>query len=1130
MVGLWFVDKLNLNLRNKMNTKNLIYISYHPENAAFARILRKKLLEWGWRTWMDVYNIPTGAHRPKEIEKGLKAADQVIAVMSPMAVGTEHVLNEWDYAIVHEKRLITLLLEACELPSKLSRHPYIAFQEQSSTSWETLEVALNYKSAVVSDPYLPYLQKLYKRLNTNLAQKVISRRGESDQLPDPMHLRSSSTPEDVDVLFAQQSELDPQFEADGLSIDSQKQEYDNFENAFAYYEGQVLLLGEPGSGKTITLLQFARDAVVRRIQDPTQKLPMFAILPEWLQKRTPEIADWMAQTYDAPADTAELIRTGQTLLMFDGLDELGERAEELNPNDIYSTIVFDPRARFMQMLRRAFRNPNKGATNDSDNQVVVTCRVEDYRRTGVKIGLKGAVILKKLESTQITRYLMDVPGLQELFEKDEGLLKIAETPLLLSLIAYAFREKTTELEGLRDLKEGALRDTIFNAYLRERYQHEQHKLKNQPQKLAFELEALVHDLGWIAMVNAAVSTHSTENVLSEADFWRVVGSSKSRSMIAFCQQINLIAEINATTWRFTHLKLRDTLAYGRAAKIIKSPPIDPRLFQLAGEAVFGIKDKRLTSELLTKPEDQRKLLQHLFEHDFSIGRGFHKTLDEALEGFGYFLGQPTTPRQREKPDPAVVEQFIYDLYSDDPKTLYTAINQLGRLGDPRAVDGLLAILKDKAFRFRREVVTALGRIRDARAIDGLLMTLDNADSVMRSKISEALGRIGGTRAVDYLLPMLQDGDALVRETVVEALGRIGNVRARQGLVAALGDVDRDIRLKAAQFLEGLNDTSLTESWLRLIADTERKIRDIAANALESIRDLRIVDGLIDMLGHESSVIRAKAAETLGEIGNVNAVEPLLRLLNDADKHVQVSAVRALSKIDDARATEPLMNLVDDDDKKIRAAVVEGLGRLGDARAIKPLLKAVNDPSDQVCANAAKALGNINDTRVLKSFLKALSFPDIQVRNVAVNVLIRMQNSWAITGLLMALKDTDADIRYRAASALGTPGNNEAIEGLVTTLDDNDVHVRRISAKALGRIGHAQAVEKLLGLLSDTELDVCSTAIEALGRIGDADCLLHLEQRLGDERIGDYVYHALLAYGNEKALKLAKRNSKNDQNP
>ena len=91
----------------------------------------------------------------------------------------------------------------------------------------------------------------------------------------------------------------------------------------------LLLLGEPGAGKTITLLQLARELLTRAEQDMEALIPVVFNLSSWGSK-TLSIADWLAAElttkYQVPKAIAQpWIREQQLLLLLDGLDEV--RAE-----------------------------------------------------------------------------------------------------------------------------------------------------------------------------------------------------------------------------------------------------------------------------------------------------------------------------------------------------------------------------------------------------------------------------------------------------------------------------------------------------------------------------------------------------------------------------------------------------------------------------------------------------------------------------------------------------------------------------------------------------------------------------------------------------------------------------------
>src|SRR5262249_31165647 len=101
-----------------------------------------------------------------------------------------------------------------------------------------------------------------------------------------------------------------------------------YEDAFR----RLLVLGEPGSGKTKTLLELARDLIVEAEGDESKPVPVVLNLATWGQvetRMTEWIAGELAGKYGAPRKLAKRwLEHGGLVLLLDGLDEVdaGRRA------------------------------------------------------------------------------------------------------------------------------------------------------------------------------------------------------------------------------------------------------------------------------------------------------------------------------------------------------------------------------------------------------------------------------------------------------------------------------------------------------------------------------------------------------------------------------------------------------------------------------------------------------------------------------------------------------------------------------------------------------------------------------------------------------------------------------------
>jgi hypothetical protein len=101
-----------------MADSSQVFISYQRSDEAFARQVREHLVAAGVQTWMDQFDIPVGAYWPDEIDRGLSASDIVVGVLSPDAVESRNVKNEWDWALQNHKQLLLLLVKPTIVPHR----------------------------------------------------------------------------------------------------------------------------------------------------------------------------------------------------------------------------------------------------------------------------------------------------------------------------------------------------------------------------------------------------------------------------------------------------------------------------------------------------------------------------------------------------------------------------------------------------------------------------------------------------------------------------------------------------------------------------------------------------------------------------------------------------------------------------------------------------------------------------------------------------------------------------------------------------------------------------------------------------------------------------------------------------
>ena len=238
----------------------------------------------------------------------------------------------------------------------------------------------------------------------------------------------------------------------------------------------LLILGEPGAGKTTTLLELAREMIDRADEDPSEKIPVVFNLSSWTDPKQP-IADWLTEElrekYNIPKKIAALwVENDSLFLLLDGLDEVAPERRDACVEAINSYLEehFVP--------------------------LVVCCRKEEYDALDGRLNLQSAVLLQPLTPEQIDVYLErlspDMAALRDALKFDQELQEFAKTPLILSIMTLAHRGMAVEdLQPLGSIEDR--RRHLFNTYVDQMF-----KRTTRIDPELYPKEKTIHWLSWLA--------------------------------------------------------------------------------------------------------------------------------------------------------------------------------------------------------------------------------------------------------------------------------------------------------------------------------------------------------------------------------------------------------------------------------------------------------------------------------------------------------------------------------------------------------------------------------------------------------------------------------------------------------
>ena len=149
---------------------------------------------------------------------------------------------------------------------------------------------------------------------------------------------------------------------------------------------------------------------------------------------------------------------------------------------------------------------------------------------------------------------------------------------------------------------------------------------------------------------------------------------------------------------------------------------------------------------------------------------------------------------------ATVDELIQQLNQSDVIARLHAVKALGETKDARAVEPLIAVLKDD--KCGLQAANALAKIGQP-SVAPLCAALKDDSSIARRNAAVALGKIKDSSAVKPLIAALNDENPIVRRNAANALGQIHDNRAVEPLTAALKDNSPIVRSNAALALKGM---------------------------------------------------------------------------------------------------------------------------------------------------------------------------------------------------------------------------------------------------------------------------------------------------------------------------------------
>ena len=498
---------------------------------------------------------------------------------------------------------------------------------------------------------------------------------------------------------------------------------------------------------------------------------------------------------------------------------------------------------------------------------------------------------------------------------------------------------------------------------------------------------------------------------------------------------------------------------------------------------------------------------------------------------------PAVAPEARAQDPVVIEATATILQAEDTRTfdpiVFAAVARhasplvrsmaafgMGRIGDARALDLLLELVRDPDSTVTRDAAFALGLLRDPAALptlrDLVVTVPPDQQHDTHAEAMTAVLKIGGAAAVDILVEVLSPWAARAATSVPPLVVEVGLGQAwRLGALAPVGPIVEFVvspvvraRVAALYTLARLRAPAAADVLLDAIESPDPDIRKVAVKALTAqyadtvgLDRAALAARVRRLAADDDPQTRTDALRALGTFRDSSLAPAAIDRLADADPNVRVQALFTLADLGGSAAAAALKEHIDRRPFAIQRAALVGYARVAGLEALDAVSTWLADPDWMLRSAGAEALGHITRDTVVPWLVYLTQDNDARVASVALTSLAAVAPDTATIWSRQLITHQDPVIRTVAADRLAAPANPADIDRLVTaygrSLRDPISDARIAVVGALGRIAEQGLAERLA--VEDRFLEVHATAADYLVRRAAQTRYPEAARRWGPER-------------------------------
>lgn len=367
-----------------------VFISYRrlDRDSAVVDVLIENLSEFN--PWRDTSEILGGQAWRESISSAIDASFAMILVVSADTEQSKEVYAEYFHALARKVRVIPLLIADCKLPFDLGNtNARLWFKDRDRALGELRADLKRYRDEASPLEPASDMRTYLGAMQLGCLMAV----GNYTPMAGEGRFRPELVSRGLRPVAPMKSEFTwrrsgPLF--GDREMAEQRRSYDDLLPALREAK-RVVVLGEPGIGKTATLHKFADELARHALVRDGAPIPVIVPLREWTGDLTWD--ELIARHLGVLAPRyRELFGSGRLYFLLDGLNELPrDERRDARPNALKGLLVAETRA-------------------------VVTCREIDYRDEELRLDF-DTITIHPLDPERVwdflRRYLIDLRGERE---------------------------------------------------------------------------------------------------------------------------------------------------------------------------------------------------------------------------------------------------------------------------------------------------------------------------------------------------------------------------------------------------------------------------------------------------------------------------------------------------------------------------------------------------------------------------------------------------------------------------------------------------------------------------------------------------------------------------------------------